>query len=122
MAYEVGTQHVAEKDYGYFAIYLSTDRKKIDLVKKLVLEQLEKLKNISEKELQEAKDYLEGDYFLEVEDNQKLADHLCFWEQVGDARKIEEFVKKVKKVTIGDVQRVVEKYFKNYCLAVVEGK
>ena len=122
LAYEVGTQHVAERDYGYFAIYLSTGRGHVDLVKRLILEQLRKLKKISEKELKEAKDYVEGSYLLDIEDNQKLADHLCFWEQIGGAKMMEEFVRKVKKVSIGDVRRVVDKYFKNYCLAVVEGR
>jgi predicted Zn-dependent peptidase len=122
LAYEVGTQHVCEKDYGYFAVYLSTGRKNVELVKKLILEQLEKLKKIPSLELKEAKDYVEGAYLLEIEDNQRLADHLCFWEQVGGVKLIEEFVKKIKKVSVGDVRRVVNKYFNNYCLAVVEGK
>ncbi|MBR9683707.1 insulinase family protein [Candidatus Woesearchaeota archaeon] len=122
LAYEVGTQHVAERDYGYFAIYLSTDRAKVELVKKLILEQLEKLKRISDKDLQEAKTFIEGDYFLETEDNQQLADHLTFWEQMGDAKMIEEYVNRTKKVSINDVKRVVNKYFNNYCLAIVEGK
>ena len=100
----------------------SSDRDKVGLVKKLILEQLERLKKISEKDLGEAKDFVEGDYLLDVEDNQKLADNLCFWEQMGKAKLMEEFIRKVKKVKRSDVRRVVEKYFKNYCLAVVEGK
>lgn len=122
LAYEVGTQQVCERDYGYFAVYLSTDRLKVNLVKELILEQLERLKKISGQELQEAKTYVEGSYWLEVEDNLKLADHLCFWEQVDKAEGMEKFVGKVKKVSVADVKRVANKYFKNYCLAVVEGK
>jgi len=122
LCYEVGTQHISERDFGYFAAYLSTDKRKIDLVKKLILEQLEKLKKISEKDLKEAKDYVEGSYLLEVEDNQKLADCLVFWEQMGDAKEMEEFIKKIRKVKISAVRRVVDVYFKNYCLVVVEGK
>lgn len=122
LAYEVGTQAVSEKDYGYFAVYLSTDKEKIGLVKKIILGQLQRLKKLREKELQEAKNYIEGDYLLEIEDNQKLADHLCFWEQVGKAEMMEEYVEKIKTVKIDDIKRVVDKYFKNYCLCVVEGK
>jgi len=121
LAYEVGTQHACDQDYGYFSVYLSTEKKKVNLAIKLVLEQLNKLKSLSEKDLQESKTYLEGSYLLETEDNQKLADALVFWEQIEDAKKIEEFVKKIKKVTTKDIKRVVNKYFNNYCLAVVEG-
>lgn len=122
LAYEVGTQHAAEKNYGYFAIYSSTDKNKIGLVKKLILEQLNKLKTISSNDLKESKEYIEGSYLLEMEDNQKLADGLLFWEQIGDANLVNEFLKKIKQVTINDVKRVVNKYFKNYCLTIVEGK
>ena len=122
LAYEVGTQHACDQDYGYFSVYLSTEKKKVNLAVKLVLKQLNKLKTLSEKDLEESKTYLEGSYLLETEDNQKLADALVFWEQVEDAQKIQEFVKRIKKVSVKDIKRVVEKYFKNYCLAVVEGE
>lgn len=122
LAYEVGTQHACDQDYGYFSVYLSTEKKKVNLAIKLVLKQLNKLKTLSKKDLEESKTYLEGSYLLETEDNQKLADALVFWEQVEDARKIKEFIKNIKKVSTKDIKRVVEKYFKNYCLVVVEGQ
>lgn len=122
LAYEVGTQHVSEESYGYFAIYLSIDRQKLRTVKELILEQLDKLKKITGKELEEAKNYIEGSYLLEVEDTQKLADHLCFWEQVGEAKEIENFVKRIKKVSREEIKKAVEKYFRHYCLVIIEGK
>ncbi len=121
LAYEVGTQHACDGDYGYFAIYLSTDRKKVPIAKKAVLKKLNDLNNLSEKELNESKTYLEGNYLLETEDNQKLADALVFWEQVEKAEQITQYIKKIKKVSTKDIKRVIKKYFKNYCLAIVEG-
>ena len=122
LAYEVGTQHIAEIGFGYFAVYATIDKKNITLVKKMMLEELEKLKKVSELDLQEAKDYIEGDYYLELEDGQKLADQILFWEQARDARLMDTFIKKIKNVSQKDVKRVVETYFKNYTLAVLEGK
>jgi len=122
LAYEVGTQHVSEKDYGYFAIYWSTDKVKINEAKKSVLAQLKRLEKTSALDLAEAKTFVEGDYYLNIEDNLKYADHLCFWEQMGNATGLWEYVNKVKKVTRADIRRVVKKYFNNYCMAVVEGK
>ncbi|MFH1682596.1 MAG: pitrilysin family protein [Candidatus Woesearchaeota archaeon] len=122
LAYEVGTQHACDQSCGFFAAYLSCDRKNLNLTQKLILEQLNKVKSVSKQELQEAKDYLEGDYLLDIEDNQKLADNLCFWEQVGDAGMMERYIPKIKKVTLVEVKKVVDKYFKNYCMVIVEGK
>lgn len=122
LAYEVGTQHACDQSYGFFAAYLSCSKKNLEMARLLILEQLRRLKTISAEELQEAKDYLEGDYLLEIEDTQKLADNLCFWEQVGDARLMEKYISRIKKVKVSDVQKAAEKYFKNYCLVIIEGK
>lgn len=122
LAYDVGTQHIAETSYGYFAIYATIDRKNLSLVKKVILRELKKLKKLSEKDLQEAKDSIEGNYSLELEDPQKMADQILFWEQAGKAELMDNFIKEIKKIRAADIRRVVDKYFKNYTLTVVEGK
>lgn len=122
LAYDVGTQNLSETTYGYFAVYVCMDKKNLPLVKKLILEEIEKLKDVDEQDLNESKTYLEGDYFLELEDGQKLADQILFWHQVKDANLLKEFVSKIKKVTSKDIKRVVDKYFRHYTSAVIEGK
>lgn len=123
LAYEVGVQHVAENDHGFFGIHLSTDKNKMNLVKKLIFEVLEKLRKISDEDLKEAKEYIEGDFLLENEDTQKVGDNVVVWEHLTKASDFVDYIKRVKKVTKADIKRVVDKYFtKNYCLAVVEGK
>ena len=122
LAYDVGTQHVAELSFGYFAVYASIDKKNLALVKKLALEELQKLKRASSVDLKEAKDYIEGDYLLELEDRQKVADQFLFWEQVSDARCMNEFLSKIRKVTLNDITRVVDTYLKHYTMIVIEGK
>lgn len=121
LAYEVGANHEANIDYGYFAVHLNTDKKNIDLIIGLILGEFKKLKDITAEELKEAKDYLEGEYLLHNEDNFHLADELNFWEMNGDVKLNDKYAANVKKVTKKDVIRVVNKYFtKNYCLAVIE--
>ena len=122
LAYDVGTQVLDEADFGYFAAYAIIDRKNISLVKDLMLKEIRSLRNVSEEEVQEAKDYIEGDYLLEIEDTQKVADQILFWEQVKDAAQMGEYLKKIKKVTVADVKRVIEKYFKHYAQVVLKGK
>ena len=121
LAYEVGTQKVSEVSYGYFAAYASVNRKNITQVKDLMLKEISKLKNVTKKDLKEAKDYVEGNYLLDIEDGQKVADHTLFWEQVKDAKMVDKYLNEIKKVKITDVKRVVEKYFNHHTQIVLEG-
>ena len=122
LAYDVGTQHVNDVSFGYFAIYATIDRKNITLIKKMMLQELDKLQQVTPKELEEAKTFTEGDFYLDVEDNQRLADQLLFWEQSGHAQELHRYIPKIKKVTIKDVKRVAKKYFQKHVFVVIEGR
>jgi len=123
LAYEVGVQHVAENNYGFFGVHLSTGKKKIELVKKLIFEVFGRLKNISDEDLKEAKEYIEGNFLLENEDSQKAADNILGWEQLAKAEDYFDYIKKIKKINKGEVQKTAEKYFtEKYCLAIIEGQ
>ncbi len=122
LAYDVGTQHISEVSFGYFAVYATIDRKNIATVRKVIAEELEKLKFVSDEEIRDAQDFVEGDYLLDLEDTQKVADQLLFWEHVGDAHNLHTFTKQIRKVTREDIARVVKKYFKNGTTVILEGK
>ncbi len=122
LAYDVGTQHAAEVSFGYFAIYATINKNKLAQVQDLILAELKKLPAVTPQELKESKDYLEGDYLLEIEDPQKVADQLLFWEQVKDTKLMDKYINNIKKVTVNDVKRAAKKYFKNYTMIVLEGK
>ncbi len=121
LAYEVNVLHEAEIDYGYLAVYLNTDKKNIPLAVKIILEVLNGLRNVSAKELGDAKGFIEGQYILENEDTRELADELGFWEQVGSVNLQKDYIKNIKKVTKKGILMAAKKYLtKNYTLAVVE--
>lgn len=122
LAYDVGTQNVGEVSFGYFAVYATIDKNNITLVKRKILQEIDKLKNLSQKDLKEAINFIEGDYLLGLEESQKMADHLLFWEQVKDAHLLKDFIGQVKKISVNDVKRVVDKYLKNGTMIVLEGK
>ncbi|MBU0457267.1 MAG: pitrilysin family protein [Nanoarchaeota archaeon] len=122
LAYDVGTQSLTNKSFGYFAVYATIDKRNIKQVKNIILQELDYLKKISQSELKEAKDYIEGDYLLEIEDSQKVADQLLAWELMGDAKLMKDYVKNVRNVGISDVRRVAQKYFNNYTMIMLEGK
>ncbi|HLC81741.1 MAG TPA: pitrilysin family protein [Candidatus Nanoarchaeia archaeon] len=122
LAYDVGSQNIGEITYGYFAVYATVDKKNVNLVKNLIDAEIGKLRQVTEKDLQEAKYFIEGNYLLELEDTQKVADQILFWEQVSKASLMNSFVNQVKKVTVNDVKRVASKYFRKGTLVVLEGK
>jgi len=122
LAYEVGTHNINEIGFGYFAVFAAINRKNVKKVETIMLQEINKLLKLTQNDLEESKTFIEGDYLLELEEVQKRADQLLFWEQLGDAKKIKEFLPKVKKVTRADVRRVVKKYFKNHTLVVLEGR
>jgi len=107
LAYDVGVLHSPSTDFGFFAIYVNTNQKNVEKAEKIIVEEL--LKDISEKEIDEAKAFLEGEYLLQAEDSQKLAETVAFWDQVGeDAGK---YVERVMAVSSKEVVEVVGKYF-----------
>ncbi len=122
LGYDVGTQVMSDNNFGYFAAYAIIDKKNIALVSDLMLEEIGRLNNVTLEEVKEAQDFIEGDYLLEIEDTQKVADQVLFWEQVKGAALMEKYLKRIKKVTVNDVKRVAEKYFRHYAQVVLEGK
>lgn len=123
LAYEVGVHHEPASDYGFFAVYLGTDKKNIRKIKDIILSEFRSLGRLSKEELKEAKDYIEGSHSLQMEDAYSYADHIGFWGLVGKASMAKEYIKKIKKVSLADIRRVAKKYFgKNYTLAVIEQK
>ena len=122
LGYDVGTQVLADNSFGYFAGYAIIDKKNIELVKNLMLEEIQSLRKVTAEEVKESQDFIEGDYLLEIEDTQKVADQMLFWEQIKSAEEMNNYLRKIKKVTVADVKRVIEKYFKHYAQVVLKGK
>ena len=123
LAYEIGVHSESASDYGFFSVYFNTDKKKIKRVVKIILNELQNLKNTSEQELFEAKTSIEGSYLLQEEDTHRMADEFASWEQVSKAKDAERYISRINKVTLRDIRQVAEKYFtKYYTLAVIQQK
>ncbi len=121
LAYEVGVRNELGKDVGYMTVHTSTDPSALRKAQDLVL--LEFRRPITRKEFDDAKTYLEGNYLLQNEDTEELADELCYWEYIWDARLADEYIKRIKKVPYQEALRVQRRYFLgNYAMAVVGPK
>jgi len=123
LAYYFGVDHEPKKNYGFFSVFAGTDKKNIPLVKNLIIDEFKKLENLSGNEIKEAKDYIEGRFVLDNEDNNEMADLLAGWEAVKDARLAKSYISKIRKITKNKILRVAKKYLtKNYTTAIIEQK
>lgn len=122
LVYQIGAEYSAGKDFGSLIIYLSSDKKNIKLVRKLIIEEIDKLKDISKKDLDEAKKSIEGRFLLECEDNLKLVDLLAKWYFLKDVKSAMEYIKNIRKVNKNDVKNIINKYMKNYSFVAIKGE
>ena len=115
LAYAVKGSTNINKDFSYNIVYVGTEKKNIEDVKKLILKEFEDVaKNLSEKELQQIKDQLIGNYQIAQEDSQNQMVNLLSHELVGDAGEFYDFEKNISNVKLEDVKNLAT--IKNYSL------
>jgi predicted Zn-dependent peptidase len=123
LAYEVGCQHEAGIDFGFFAVYLSTQRRNIRKCESIIRRHFARIGDLGAKELEEAKNYLEGEFVIEMEDNRKYADALAFWDYCCLNINLDDYLKHIRSVTKKDVVRVAKRYFSaNPATAIIRQK
>lgn len=115
LAYAVKGEASVNKRFSYNYIYVGTTKENVEMVKKLILEEFEKVaKHLTESELKEVKDQLIGNYHISMEDSQLQMVNLLFNEIVGDAKEFYEFEKKIKAVKLKDVKDLAAKAKKKF--------
>jgi predicted Zn-dependent peptidase len=116
LAYAVKGGSNVNKDFAYNFIYVGTTKENVDLVKKIILEEFEKVaEGLTEEELNQIKEQLIGNYQISMEDSQTQMVNLLSYEIDGDAREFYEFEKKIKEVKLKDVKELASKVKgKNY--------
>jgi predicted Zn-dependent peptidase len=123
LAYVVQANFDPMKEYGFFGVYVGTQEKKVEKVKKLIFKEFSKLKKkkISAKELMQAKQLLEGRAFLKIEDSLEAGKNLLTLELYGE-KDAQSFMKKVFDVSAADIKRVAKKYLneRDYCLVLLK--
>lgn len=102
-------------DHGYFKISAGVDIKKIELVIRAIIEELQKIIEtlVNDKELQRAKDHLTGQLFISLETSDELAEF--YGEQEIITKKIitpEELAKKIQVVSAKEIMAVAKDIFK----------
>lgn len=126
LAYQLGSSYSPKILKGAFTLYIGTNPKTLDLAKEKMLAEVTKLKTgfVSDKELQEAKDKIIGNYILSQETNLEKASTVGWFETSGRGFDFKDkYEKLINSVTASDIIEVANKYFnQNFVTSIVEGK
>jgi predicted Zn-dependent peptidase len=123
LAYSVGAHHYEGTEYNFFAAYANTQLANFDKVKDSILKEFDKLQEIDDISINEAKKYLEGSFIVSNEDGVSHSTHLGTYEILGDAKKVYKYLKQIKSISREEIVDVAKRYLnKNYCLTALVPK
>ncbi len=104
LAYAIKGETILTKDYAQNYIYVGTTKDAVEKVKQLILEEFEKVsKDLSEKEFNEVKKQIIGNYKIAMEDSQEVLTALLLYEIDGNAEDFYDFEKNILDVKLKDV-------------------
>jgi predicted Zn-dependent peptidase len=90
-------------------------KENVEKIKELILEEFDKVsKSLEEKELNQIKEQLVGNYQISMEDSQQQMINLLGYEMHGNAKEFYNFEKDVLKVKLEDVKKLASEARKNY--------
>ena len=123
LAYQIGSAFSANMNKGFFITYMGTNPQKAQYAKQEIIREMNLLKTefVTQKELQDTKDKLIGNFILSQETNGEKAAALGWFEITDRGYTFnEKYPQLIQSVTPGDINRVANKYFsKPYVLTVV---
>lgn len=126
LAYQLGSNYSPNVASGAFIVYIGTNPNSMEHSKNKALAEVRRFKTefVSDKELQEAKDRILGQYVIALETNSDKADALGSFEASGRGFKfVDNYADLINSVTATDIIEVANKYFNdNYVLSVVTTK
>lgn len=115
LAYYVHTSFDATTDAGYLVTQAGIKNNSLERATALILREYQDLKNkeITEQELQKAKDYFRGKLALSLDATDAQASFYATQEVMGqEVLTPEEKLKMIDKVTVNDIKKVAEDIFK----------
>jgi predicted Zn-dependent peptidase len=110
LAYSIRGDSIINRDYAYNYIYVGTNKENITKVKDLIIEEFQKVaKELNEKELNQAKDQLIGNYQISTEDSQMQMINLLSYEIANTAEEYYKYEKEISQIKIEDVKELAIK-------------
>ncbi len=107
LAYSIKGDSNINKNFAYNYVYIGTKKENVELVKRIILDEFEKVSKIlKKKELEEVKEQLIGNHYIAMEDSQSQMASLLSYEIIGNARDFYNFEKNIKKVKLEEVKKL----------------
>lgn len=126
LAYQLGSSFSPRILKGSFTMFIGTNPKTLELSQKMLLEEINRLKTefVSDKELQEAKDKIIGNYIISQETNLDKASTIGWFETSGRGFDFQDkYEQLINSVTASDIVEVANKYFnENYVTSIIKDK
>lgn len=126
LAYQIGSSYSPKILKGAFTLYIGTNPKTAELAREKMLDEINRMKTefVSDKELQEAKDKILGNYVLSQETNLDKASAVGWFEASGRGFEFKDkYEKLINEVSASDIIEIANKYFNaNFVTSIVNGK
>lgn len=106
LAYAVKSSITSEKDYAYYTIYVGTTKAALPEVKKIILEEFKNISQMTQKNLNEAKERLLGLKKISTEESANVMNELMINEIATKAEDYYTHEEKIKKVSLADVKKM----------------
>lgn len=123
LAYQLGSGYSPNVLRGSFMLYIGTNPQTLEKAKAGLFEEITKLKTeyVGDKELQDAKEKLLGNYVIGLETNLDKASNIGWYEASTRGYQFKDnYEKLINSVTDSDIIEVANKYFTdNYILSIV---
>ena len=115
LAYAVRGEANINRTFAYSYVYVGTMKDNVEKIKKLILEEFEKVsKNLENKELEIIKEKLIGNYQISMEDSQEQMVNLLSNEIQGNAEEFYKFEENISRVKLEDVRELAKKALKDF--------
>jgi len=114
VCYEINSTYPSMKDIGRFSIYAGVDKENVNKTIEKIDDALNfiKINGITDKELEETKDYLKGIYLMDHETIAKEGWYLGYWEMIGKGFAYDQkYIDELSKINAKDLSEVTKKYF-----------
>jgi predicted Zn-dependent peptidase len=126
LAYTVSMGISPNRDSGFIKGYVGTYKDKMEEVKTIIKEELNRLRyeEVTDKELNKAINYSKGTFMMGLEGNASQNEYIGRNFLLGLSADPNEDIEKIEKVTKEDIKRVANKYFEedNYLFVQVVPK
>ena len=109
LVYSIHGSLESSKYFSYSYVYAGCLKENVEKVKKLILEEFEKVsREITEKELNQVKEQLIGNYYISMEDSALHLDKLISSEVDDDIEEFYKYEKNIKSVKLEDVKKLAK--------------